>query len=148
MGHSLTLSLTSDQHAELVRLRDTAPKPHIRERAAALLKVAAGISAKQVARSGLLKARREETVAGWVHRYRDSGAAGLSIRPGHGRKPAFSPSPPHAPGRHRRGPGGGPSLAPARGPGPQWPRPSPAALAVPAGSPVPDRPAPGRSASA
>jgi transposase len=91
MGHPLVLQLSSDQEAELVRLRDHSPKPYLRERAAALLKVAAGMSAKDVASRGLLRVRREETVAGWVHAYRGGGAGGLPIRPGRGRKPAFSP---------------------------------------------------------
>lgn len=88
------LSLTPPQRAELARLRDTAPKPHVRERAAALLKVADGQSAAGVARAGLLRPRQAETVHRWLARYRAEGAAGLADRPGRGRKPAFSPSPP------------------------------------------------------
>jgi hypothetical protein len=91
MGHPLKLELTPCQRDELLCLRDHSPKPYLRERAAALLKVAAGLSAKQVAAAGLLRARREETVAGWVHAFRSRGPGGLSIRPGRGRKPAFSP---------------------------------------------------------
>jgi transposase len=91
MGHPLVLRLAPEQQAQLVGLRDHAPKPYLRERAAALLKVAAGMAAKDVAAAGLLCRRDPETVAAWVHAYRDGGVAGLQIRPGRGRKPAFSP---------------------------------------------------------
>jgi transposase len=89
--HRLRLSAT-ERH-DLTRLRDTAAKPHERERAAALLKVADGQSAAAVARTGLLRPRQPDTVYRWLARYRAAGAAGLTDRPGRGRKPAFSPSP-------------------------------------------------------
>ena len=92
MTHRLSLSET--EQSALVRLRDTAPKPYLRERAAALLQIAAGRSAHVVAQSGLLRPRRPETVVDWLERFRTHGLAGLSIRPGRGRKPAFSPSGP------------------------------------------------------
>ena len=63
----------------------------MRERAAALLKIADGASSSQVAGYGLLKHRNYHTVCEWVHRYREGGLAGLQIRKGRGRKPAFSP---------------------------------------------------------
>lgn len=91
MGHPLVLKLSAADEAELIRLRDHSPRPYLRERAAALLKVASGLSAKEVAARGLLRPRREETVAGWVHAYRDGGADRLVVGPGRGRKPAFSP---------------------------------------------------------
>jgi transposase len=91
MGHPLVLRLSPEQDTELVALRDHASKPYLRERAAALLKVASGLAAKDVAAAGLLRTRDPETVARWVHAYRDGGLAGLRIRPGRGRKPAFSP---------------------------------------------------------
>lgn len=87
-------------------LRDHAPKPYLRERAAGILKVAAGKSAAAVARDGLLRERYPDTVRAWLDRYRTEGEAGLLIRPGRGRKPAFPPP--------RRGGGEGPAAA--RGP--------------------------------
>jgi transposase len=45
-----------------------------------------------VARTGLLRPRQPDTVYAWLDRYRAEGIAGLTIRPGRGRKPAFSPS--------------------------------------------------------
>jgi hypothetical protein len=86
------LDLTSAERAELVHLRDSASVPYLRERAAALLKVADGATAAHVARSGLLRSRQPDTLYAWLRRYRAEGLAGLSIRPGRGRKPAFSPS--------------------------------------------------------
>jgi len=88
------LTLSPAQHAELVRLRDTAAKPYLRERAAALLKIADGTRPAHVARTGLLRPRKERTIYTWLTRYEQEGVAGLSLRPGRGRKPAFSPSAP------------------------------------------------------
>jgi len=92
MVKRLTLTLDPEEHAALVALRDRGPKAYLRERAAALLKIAAGESAHHVARHGLLKPRDPDSVYGWLHRYQAEGIAGLTIRPGRGRKPAFSPS--------------------------------------------------------
>lgn len=90
------LTLTPAERTELEHRRDTADKPHERERAAALLKVAAGLSVTWVARHGLLRRRKRTTVYTWVRRFRQEGFASLSIRPGRGRKPAFSPGLPAA----------------------------------------------------
>jgi transposase len=75
----------------LEQLRDHAPKPYLRERAAALLKVADGIPAAVVAQQGLLRRRQPMTLYDWLDRYAEAGLSGLKIRPGRGRKPAFSP---------------------------------------------------------
>ena len=83
--------LTPEERQALEQLRDRAPKPYLRERAAALLKVAEGIPAAVVARQGLLRRRQAITLYHWLDRFRDQGVAGLSIRKGRGRKPAFSP---------------------------------------------------------
>jgi len=87
-----TLKLDEGQRAELEQARDHDPKPYVRERAAALLKVADGMSGVAVASHGLLKTRSEEAVYRWLDRYEAEGIAGLRIRKGRGRKPAFSPS--------------------------------------------------------
>jgi transposase len=89
---ALNLSLDPAQEAALVRLRDHHPKPYMRERAAALLQVAAGASARQVALHGLYRPRGPKTVHAWLQRYQAHGAAGLVVQPGRGRKPAFSPA--------------------------------------------------------
>jgi transposase len=50
------------------------------------------MSGRQVALAGLLKRRKTDTVYDWFHRYQAEGLAGLKIKSGRGRKPAFSPS--------------------------------------------------------
>jgi transposase len=100
MPQPLKLNLADAQRRELEDLRDHSGKPYLRERAAALLKIAAGQSGLATARRGLLKPRWQDTVYAWVKRYRASGVAGLTIKAGRGRKPAFSPS---APRRRQRG---------------------------------------------
>ncbi len=56
-----------------------------------MLKVAAGEPVRDVAQTGLLRPRQPDTVYDWLDRYRAAGVAGVTIRPGRGRKPAFSP---------------------------------------------------------
>jgi hypothetical protein len=85
------VELTEAQAAELETVRDRHEKPYMRERATAVLKVAAGASPHYVAGHGLLKARDPDTVYSWLDRYEREGMMGLGIRGGRGRKPAFSP---------------------------------------------------------
>ena len=92
MPRPLTIELKSEQRLELEQVRDHHKKPYMRERAAAILKIADGQSGRQVALHGLLKRRDTDTVYSWVHGYQAEGLAGLTIKPGRGRKPAFSPS--------------------------------------------------------
>lgn len=87
----LSLTLTAEARAELDEVRRRHPKPYLRERATALLRIADGASAAAVADHGLLVARHPDTVRAWVHRYLAEGLAGLAIRPGRGRPPAFGP---------------------------------------------------------
>src|SRR5262245_2586617 len=94
-----TLVLTDDEQASLVHLRDHAPQPYLRERASALLKIAAGMPPAVVARTGLLRPREPDTVYDWLNRFLAEGLDGLPIRDGRGRKPAFSPSAPEHPSR-------------------------------------------------
>ena len=91
MSRPRTLQLSEAQRAELEWTRDHHEKPHMRERAAALLKVAEGMPVSVVARQGLLKRRAKGTVREWVDRYEKAGLDGLKVRKGRGRKPAFSP---------------------------------------------------------
>jgi Helix-turn-helix domain len=88
----LELELSAAEKDALIAMRDHDPKPYLRERAAALLKVHGGSSALAVARHGVLKPRRPDTVRAWVHCYRQQGLASLRVRPGRGRPAAFSPS--------------------------------------------------------
>ena len=85
------LHLSDEQLQELCHLRDTGEPAYLRERAAALLKIAAGLSPHRVAQSGLLKKRKPDTVYTWLRHYREHGVMGLRHKPGKGRKPAFAP---------------------------------------------------------
>jgi len=102
MAKPLTLALTLTQQRQLESVRDRHPKAYLRERAAALLQVAAGASVNAVATTGLWKPREHETVAEWVRRYQQAGLAGMVIKAGRGRKPAFSPSAPRPRQRQSR----------------------------------------------
>ena len=81
--------LSDEERRQLERMVTSDPKPYRRERAAAILKVAAGEVAVRVARSGLLRPRDPDTVYGWLDRFERDGLAGLTIAPGRGRKPGF-----------------------------------------------------------
>ena len=67
-----TITLTTEEKAELIDLRDHADKPYLRERASAILQVAAGRSGRWVALNGLLRQRKADTVYGWLDRYETS----------------------------------------------------------------------------
>jgi transposase len=99
MSRRRKFTLTDRQRHTLTRVRDRHPKPHLREKAAALLKVADGWEIQDVAACGLLKRRSRNTVADWLDRYQQRGLAGLKVRKGRGRKPAFSPLRADAPRR-------------------------------------------------
>ena len=94
-----TLVLTPGQRRELEQLRDRDARAYLREMAAALLKIADGQSAHRVARSGLLRPRKPETVRRWLDRYLAAGIAGLVHRPRRG----SGLSPPRAARAHRPG---------------------------------------------
>ncbi len=97
-----TVVLSPDERAQLEQITKSDPKPYRRERAAALLKIAAGEVAAQVARTGLLRRRKPETVYRWLDRFEQEGLAGLTLQPGRGRKPALFP-PVHGTGGGARG---------------------------------------------
>lgn len=88
-------------------MRTRHPRPDLRERAAALVKIAAGQPPRPVAWHGVLVARDPDTVYRWVRRSQAGGVAGLRNRPGRGCTPACSPSAGDA--------GGGPDGAAAGG---------------------------------
>jgi len=92
MPAKLRLELTAQEVLDLEEMRDHAAKPYLRERAAAILKIAKGDSGREVALYSLLKPHWQDTIYEWVVRYRAKGIAGLEIKSGRGRKPAFFPS--------------------------------------------------------
>ena len=76
-----TLALSDEQRAALEQRRDYDPRPYVRERCAAMLKVADGTSAHAVARSGLLRPRDPDTLYAWLDRFQADGLAGLLAHP-------------------------------------------------------------------
>lgn len=85
------LRLRENEETTLEEMRDHHPKAYLRERAAGLLKIARGYSINWVAKQGLLKQHRWETVAGWLNAYLADGLGGLYIGEGRGRKPSYEP---------------------------------------------------------
>jgi hypothetical protein len=76
-----TLNLTEEQRREFLQFRDHDPRPYLRQRGAAILKIADGQSPHHVATTGLLKPRDPDTVYAWLDRYEAEGAAGLIAHP-------------------------------------------------------------------
>src|SRR5438876_1083176 len=109
MPTPFSVVLSPVQVQELEQVRDHHPKAYVRVKAAGILKVWAGASRRQVASRGLLKPVRRETVQRWIVRYQHEGVAGLLVKSGRGRKPAFSPSASRGAGRRPAGARGGAS---------------------------------------
>lgn len=86
------LTLTEDEREDLIRIRDRDPRPYMRERAAGLLKIAEGQSARQVALHGLLKSHSTNTLYRWLDTYERTRT--VPTQPV--RRKAFSPSGPRA----------------------------------------------------
>ena len=86
-----TLHVSVEEREAREDLRDHAPTPYVRERAAALLLIASGVLPAVVARERVLRPRHPETVYLWLNRWEAEGIDSLPIRDGRGRKPAFSP---------------------------------------------------------
>lgn len=92
MPKRIHVSLTAEQTKELEHTRHKHLKAYMRERAAAVLKVASGKSVSEVAEEGLLTRHEPETVYNWIKSYLKEGLAGWQIKTGRGRKPIFSPA--------------------------------------------------------
>ena len=91
MPKRIKLSLTTGEKAQLERWAKNPPKPYLRERVRALLRVAQGEPIYQVAQTLRTPVQRQ-TVRAWVARFETERCAGLKVRAGRGRKPVFSPS--------------------------------------------------------
>lgn len=72
-----TVKLTKNQKKELESHRDHSPHPHVRERCAAILKIADGTPVYKVAEEGLLKPRTRKAVTRWLNYYEEHGIKGL-----------------------------------------------------------------------
>jgi hypothetical protein len=81
MSPRRTLTLTAEQRHALLHHRDHAPRPYVRERCAALLKIADGHAPHAVARAGLLRVRDPDTVYAWLDHYQADGLPGLVAHP-------------------------------------------------------------------
>jgi hypothetical protein len=77
MPERRTLALTDEQRQRLLHHRDHDPRPYVRERCAAMLKVADGRAPHAVARHGLLRPRDPDTVYSWLGRFQRDGLPGL-----------------------------------------------------------------------
>jgi transposase len=69
-----TLTLTSEQRAELVRCRDTDPQGYVRERCCALLQVA-----ERKTPDSIIRGRGLHSIKEWLSAYRKEGLAGLVL---------------------------------------------------------------------
>lgn len=83
-----SLNLSASERSELEAMRDHDARPYMRERAAALLKIADGMAPSVVAREGLLKPRHQETVFIWLNEYEET----RQVRPRPATRRSFSPS--------------------------------------------------------
>lgn len=77
MAQRRPLKLTTKQREDLTWHRDHDFRPYVRERCAALLKIAEGQAAYAVSQQGLLKKRDADTVYNWRDIYEREGLAGL-----------------------------------------------------------------------
>ncbi len=88
----LRVELSTEQRSALLCARDRHPKAYVREKAAAILKLADGQAIEEVATTALHRRHDESTLSTWVRRYLAEGIPGLLVRSGRGRKAAFFPS--------------------------------------------------------
>jgi transposase len=91
MPKVIHLELSESEREELEKVRSHDPRPYMREKAAALLKIADGQVASQVAERGLLKMHDPDVIYRWLKRWQVQGIDGLVVGQGRGRKAAFSP---------------------------------------------------------
>lgn len=77
MSPQRTLELTEQERQDLLAHRDHDPHPAVRERCAALLKIAEGQPPYRVAQQGLLKPRDPDTLYQWLTYYQKEGLSGL-----------------------------------------------------------------------
>ena len=80
------LKLDQKRRQELEEMRDHHPTAYLRERAAAMLKIADGMSAHAVACGGLLRRRKADTVYEWLNAYEAKGREGLTQGSRRGKK--------------------------------------------------------------
>jgi hypothetical protein len=77
MAKRREVQLSTAKRDELEFYRDHDEHPYVRERCAAMLKIADGNAPYHVALAGLLKPRDPDTVYEWLAHYQAEGVAGL-----------------------------------------------------------------------
>lgn len=77
MSQRRALELKDAQKQELIRYRDHDPRPYVRERCCALLKITEGQSPHAVAQEGIFKARDPDTLYKWLNDYEREGIDGI-----------------------------------------------------------------------
>ena len=93
MPKRIKISLSEAEAQQLKRWAKRAAKPYVRDRARAILRVAAGEPVSKVAETLRTRVHRN-AVGAWVKRFLAERCAGLKMRGGRGRKSAFSPTEP------------------------------------------------------
>jgi len=91
MPKIIRVEMSEGEREELEWVLRRDPRPYMREKAAAILKIANGEVASQVAENGLLKKHDPDVIYRWLRNWQMEGIAGLVVKQGRGRKPAFSP---------------------------------------------------------
>src|SRR5713226_2217588 len=76
-AYERTLKLSNRKRKQLIWHRDRDPHPYVRERSAAMLKIADGHAPHWVAQQGLLKTRDPDTLYQWLDWYEAGGFAEL-----------------------------------------------------------------------
>lgn len=84
------IQLSDDEQGQLQRWLKNPPRLYLRKRAWAILLLAAGVPAYQVANDRRVRVNRS-TLANWVKRFQAERLDGLKIKPGRGRKPVYAP---------------------------------------------------------
>lgn len=82
-----TLTITDEERKQLQDYRDHSGHPQVRERCAAMLKIAEGKSPFWLSQEGLLKHHSPNTIYGWLDLYQQEGLKGLVERLHGGSRP-------------------------------------------------------------
>ncbi|GHO56289.1 hypothetical protein KSB_53110 [Ktedonobacter robiniae] len=79
VGQSWHVTFNKPERVALEEAVHHHPLPHVRERCAALLKIAQGHSPHWVAKHGLLRPRDPDSVYQWLQWYQNEGLMGLVV---------------------------------------------------------------------
>lgn len=85
------IMLTEPERQKLENWVKNPPRPYLRERARAILKVSEGETIQATAQTLRVRIHRN-AVSEWVQRFLSQGLEGLKVKAGRGRKAIFSPA--------------------------------------------------------